>query len=101
MQFTHETNDGITNITISGEFDSLTAPEVRATFEEIAEKRPTRVVLDLMNLRLIDSSGVGAIVSLFKRVKAVDGKFEVVNLHGQPRSIFKVLRLDKVFNIGT
>lgn len=101
MQFTHETQDGVTNITISGEFDSLTAPEVRATFEEIAEKRPTKVVLDLLNLRLIDSSGVGAIVSLFKRVKAVGGKFEVTNLHGQPRSIFKVLRLDKVFNIGS
>ena len=44
---------------------------------------------------------VGAIVSLFKRVRAAGGKFEVANLHGQPRSIFKVLRLDKVFNIDT
>jgi anti-sigma B factor antagonist len=74
---------------------------VRATFEQIADEKPSKVVLDLLNLRLIDSSGVGAIVSLFKRVKASGGTFEVINLHGQPSSIFKVLRLDKVFNTHT
>ncbi len=100
MQFHYDTTDGTTNIHIGGEFDSLTALEVRAAFDDIAAQKPQRVVLDLKELTLIDSSGVGAIVSLFKRMKAVGSKFEVVNVNGQPRSIFKVLRLDKVFAIG-
>jgi anti-sigma B factor antagonist len=88
-----------TRIAIAGELDSATAPEVRETFEQIVAGRPSRVVLDLSALRLIDSSGVGAIVSLFKRVRAAGGRFEVVGVHGQPRSIFRVLKLDRVFGL--
>ena len=88
-----------TKVAIAGELDSVTAPEVRETFDEIAEAKPSRVVLDLSALRLIDSSGVGAIVSLFKRVKAAGGRFEVVGVTGQPRSIFRVLKLDRVFGL--
>ena len=99
MQFTHDTAHGTTTITIAGEFDSLTALEVRPEFEQIIGKKPKKVVVDLQDLRLIDSSGVGAIVSLFKGANKNGVKFEVVNVNGQPRAIFKVLRLDKVFNI--
>jgi anti-sigma B factor antagonist len=92
--------DGATVLRIIGEFDSITAPELRPAFDELAAAKPSRVVLDLSGLRLVDSSGIGAIVSLFKRVRAYGGLFEVTGVQGQPRSIFKVLRLDKVFQIA-
>ena len=94
----HQDGDAV-RLRIAGEFDSITAPELRPTFDEIAGASPPRVVLDLSGLRLIDSSGVGAIVSLFKRVRAAGGKFEVTGVQGQPRSSFVVLRLDRVFDI--
>lgn len=99
MQFEKLQDGDAVKLRIAGEFDSITAPELRPTFDEIAAGSPPRVVLDLSGLRLIDSSGVGAIVSLFKRVRAAGGTFEVTGVQGQPRSIFKVLRLDRVFDI--
>lgn len=100
MEFEKSTEGDAIRLKIAGEFDSITAPELRDTFDEIAGENPTRVILDLSGLRLVDSSGVGAIVSLFKRIRAGGGKFEVVGVQGQPKSIFKVLRLDKVFDLG-
>jgi anti-sigma B factor antagonist len=88
-----------TVLKISGELDSITALEVRATFDEVIDGKPKKVVLDLSALRVIDSSGVGAIVSLFKRLRANGGEFEVTGVQGQPLSIFKVLNLVKVFGI--
>jgi anti-sigma B factor antagonist len=99
MQFEKIVQDDGVVLKITGEFDSITAPELRPTFDEVAESAPKKVLLDLSTLRLIDSSGVGAIVSLFKRVRAGGGKFEVTGVQGQPRSIFNVLRLDRVFEI--
>ena len=99
MQFDKTTEGDAIVLKIAGEFDSITAPELRPTFDEVADSKPNKVLLDLSALRLIDSSGVGAIVSLFKRVRATGGKFEVTGVQGQPRSIFKVLRLDRVFEI--
>jgi anti-sigma B factor antagonist len=99
MMFSKTVEGDVVRVEIKGQLDSMTAPDLRPRFEALAADSPKKVVLDLSGLRLIDSSGVGAIVSLFKRVRAVGGKFEVVGLQGQPRSIFQVLRLDRVFDI--
>jgi anti-sigma B factor antagonist len=84
---------------ISGNLDAMTCLEVRDRFEEAVAAKPESVVLDLSGLRLIDSSGVGAIVSLFKRIRGAGGEFHIRGVTGQPLSIFKVLRLDRVFQV--
>ncbi len=99
MIFSKNVQDDATVLQIAGELDALTAPDLRPTVDEIAEEKPQKVILDLSALRLIDSSGVGAIVSLFKRIRAGGGQFQVIGVQGQPRSIFQVLRLDRVFHI--
>lgn len=100
MKLEKLTQDGAILLRISGELDSTTALDVRATFDEVVEEKPGKVILDLSSLRMLDSSGVGAIVSLFKSVRALGSVFEVEGVQGQPLSIFKVLRLDKVFRVG-
>jgi anti-sigma B factor antagonist len=56
------------------------------------------VTVDLEKLRLIDSSGVGAIISLYKRIRAQGGEVAVKNAKDQPLAIFRLLRLDRVFS---
>jgi anti-sigma B factor antagonist len=94
------TDDGrTTTIEISGELDATTVSELRPQLNSIADELPAVVKVDLSKLRLVDSSGVGAIVALFKRVKSNGASFVVTGVNGQPLSIFKVLRLDRVFDI--
>ena len=45
---------------------------------------------------MVDSSGVGAIVSLYKRVRGQGGEVVVSGLRDQPLAIFRLLRLDRV-----
>jgi hypothetical protein len=49
------------------------------------------VIIDLSGLRVIDSSGVGSIVSLYKRVRAYGGHASVRGAKDQPLAIFKLL----------
>jgi anti-sigma B factor antagonist len=99
MDFKKTTNGHTTTIEIAGELDATTVGELRPKLNAIVEERPEKVEIDLSRLRMVDSSGVGAIVALFKRVKANGAAFVVTGINGQPLSIFKVLRLDKVFDI--
>ena len=48
---------------------------------------------------LIDSAGVGTIVSLYKRMQVYGGALQVKGLRDQPLAIFKVLRLERVFDL--
>jgi len=99
MNFTREDNGDVTVLRISGSLDALSTPELRPTIDAlVAEKRPT-ITVDLSDLRLIDSSGVGAIVSLYKRMRALGAKVEVVGLKDQPLAIFRLLRLDRIFTV--
>jgi len=84
---------------IDGALDALTAREVRPIFDQIVAEKPKRVTVDLESLTLIDSSGVGAIVSLFKRVKADGGQVVVVRAHDQPLAVLKLLKLDRIFGL--
>lgn len=54
------------------------------------------VAIDMSALRMIDSLGVGAVVSLYKRVRAQGGRISVQGLNGQPLAIFHLLRLDRL-----
>lgn len=100
MEFLIDVQTAATTVRITGEFDASTVPSVRGDMDGVVDSSPSKVILDLSGLRLIDSTGVGAIVSLFKRTRAYGGQFEVNGLTGQPRSIFQVLRLDKVFRLA-
>ena len=85
---------------IRGELDALSAPELRPVLDKLIDERHPEVCVDLSELRLIDSSGVGALVSLYKRVRANQGSVRFTGVKAQPLVIFKLLRLDIVFGLA-
>lgn len=96
MLFELNTQRGVSVLRIEGELDALSVVELRPTISQISEERPKQMVVDLSRLRLIDSSGVGAIVSLFKQVRANGGSMVVEGVRDQPLAILRLLRLDRV-----
>lgn len=97
--FTRSDTGEDTLLTIDGVLDAVTSPDIRPTVDALVAEQRRSIQLDLSGLRLIDSSGVGVIVSLYKRVKAYGGRLRVVGAKDQPAAIFKLLKLDRV--LGT
>ncbi|MEZ4301689.1 MAG: STAS domain-containing protein [Polyangiaceae bacterium] len=98
MTTTSRTDSGDeTILRIEGTLDAATAPDLRGVVDAIVDEGRLLITLELSGLRLIDSSGVGVIVSLFKRVRANGGQVRIQGLRDQPRAIFRLLRLDRVF----
>jgi anti-sigma B factor antagonist len=88
-----------TILQIKGELDALSAGQLRPQLDQVVEDDRKRVTVDLSELRLVDSSGVGALVSLYKRVRAAGGSVRFTGVTAQPLVIFKLLRLDLVFEL--
>jgi len=85
-----------TLLRLEGALDALSTPASRAAFDALINDRRSPVAIDMSALHSIDSSGVGAVVSLYKRVVAQGGRLSVRGLRGQPLAIFQLLRLDRV-----
>jgi anti-sigma B factor antagonist len=100
MNYSRRDDGDATTLQIRGELDALSAGELRPLLDRVVEDGRRNVTVDLSQLRLVDSSGVGALVSLYKRVRASGGQVEFINVTGQPLVIFKLLRLDVVFELN-
>jgi len=81
------------------QFTAATVPEFKVAFENAWKPDITRVVLDLSSVEFMDSSGVGALLGVQKRLSA---QGEPVTLKGaRPAvvSVLELLRLQRVFKI--
>jgi anti-sigma B factor antagonist len=97
----HIVQDGaVTELHIRGELDALSCTDLRPVLDSLVQQGASSVTVDLSELRLIDSSGVGAMVSLYKRVRANGGDVRFVGVNAQPLVIFKLLRLDRAFQLS-
>lgn len=92
-------NNDETVLKIRGSLDINTAPALSEEIDKIVATRPHKVVADLSGLDLVDSSGVAALVKLYKGVRNNGGSVTLTGARDQPLAIFRLLRMDKVFNL--
>ena len=88
-----------TKVTIRGSLDINSAPALAEEIDKIVAAKPDKVAVDLTSLDLIDSSGVAALVKLYKGIRSAGGAIAISGARDQPLAIFKLLRMDKVFNL--
>ena len=92
-------SDDSTTLVVRGSLDINTAPPLADEIDRIIADKPSLVVVDMSGLDLIDSSGVAALVKLYKGVRGAGGDVTISGARDQPLAIFKLLRMDKVFNL--
>jgi anti-anti-sigma factor len=80
-------------------FDALAIVELRHSFDKLVELERD-VEFNLERVTFIDSSGLGAIVFLFKRLRAINKTLTISNAHGQPLQLLQYLRVDKVIDVS-
>jgi anti-sigma B factor antagonist len=97
--FDVQQDGSLTRIAVRRMLDINTAPLLSEQVDQVLSSKPTKVVVDLAGLDIIDSSGVAVLVKLYKGVRTVGGTLEVTGARDQPLAIFKLLRMDKVFGL--
>lgn len=86
-------------VPLKGEIDLHVSPTVTATLNDMIEKKPERLVVDLTEVSYIDSAGLAALIQSMQKVEGYGGKFMLAGLQETVRSIFEISRLDQVFQI--
>lgn len=81
-------------IKLSGEMDAHGCSEIRPNLEQITNQKKPHIIIDISRVNFIDSSGIGAIVFLFKRLKEQQRTMEIIGVQGQPKELMLLLRMD-------
>lgn len=94
---TAEGNNIVINIVEN--FSVEAAGQFRESAKEYVEKGTTNFVLDFSNCKFIDSTGLGVIVGIYKKCLEHKGTVKLQHLNADVLKVFKMTRLDKVFEI--
>ncbi len=59
----------------------------------------TKVILDMSELRFVDSAGIGAILSALRRLSAADGDLKLCGVTKPVRASFEIARMHRIIDI--
>ncbi len=86
-------------VALKGDFDASSTAAFKAQLDETLAAELASCVVDMGGVEFIDSSAIGELVALFKRLDAEGQNLRLVNVRGQPAEMFQFLRIDKVIPI--
>jgi anti-sigma B factor antagonist len=86
---------GWTVVSVYGEVDVATAPDLRERLIELINEGHHRLVLDLEGVDFLDSTGLGTIIGALKRARTHGGDLRLVCTETRITRLFEITGLDK------
>ncbi|NOK70977.1 MAG: anti-sigma factor antagonist [Chloroflexi bacterium AL-N10] len=86
-------------IKLSGIIDGTTSRNLRDEVDNLLDNKPDYILLDFQDVTFMNSSGLGALVSIFKKVRAENADLHLCSLNEQVEMIFSLTTMDNVFTI--
>ncbi len=100
MQIAARHSDRMTILDISGDIDLANSPAMRKVLlGEIKDKHTPKVLLNLKNVRYIDSSGIASLVEGLKAARDNGARLILYGLSPSVREVLELSRLQKIFEI--
>ena len=95
MQVKNRIHKNVLYISLDGELDEHTAEYTRINLDNAMLSQPSiaQIVIDLANLRFMDSTGIGVLIGRYKKMKDRNVPIYISNPSTQAERIFKMTGL--------
>jgi anti-sigma B factor antagonist len=91
---------GVVVIGVDGQLIVGNRHELKQKVVDAIEVGERKVLIDFTNTGYIDSSGLGALVSLSKKLRDAGGELRLAGLNEDLRTLFELTKLDTLFTIA-
>lgn len=82
-----------------GEIDIYTSPSFKNKVIDSYMEKKTDLLIDGKDLEYIDSTGLGALISILKVLEEEEHKIHLINIKQNIKKLFDITELDKLFVI--
>lgn len=93
-------SDQVTVVTVEGQLIVANRQELKAAVQDALDAGDRKFVIDFGPTAYIDSSGLGALVSINRKVREGGGELRLAGLNEDLRSLFELTKLDTLFAIS-
>ena len=91
-----DTKNDFWEVSLAGELDVSTADELKKSLHKLVDEKNIDMKLNLENLDYIDSTGLGVMIGILKRLKIENKEVYIEKPKNNVRKIFNITGLDKV-----
>ena len=99
MQLLTEHIGNVSSVLIPGTtLDASNSKEFKAEIAPLLTAG-ARIIFDLSNLKFVDSSGLGAMLSSLRQINGVGGDLKLCALNKPVRALIELVRMHRVFEI--
>lgn len=98
MTLTKEKNANELTVRLSGELNTLTAPDLSALLDSELDGVQT-LILDFAECDYVSSAGLRILLAAYKKLKAAKGTMELINVGQNFTEVLQNTGLDAVFDI--
>jgi anti-sigma B factor antagonist len=99
LKLTTHAESGATVLSVNGEIDIRTAPDLRDKLSELEQGGVRTIVVDLSGVGFLDSSALGTLVGANKDLRAGGGVLKVVCAQPNILKVFEITRLAEVIPV--
>lgn len=92
---------GAVVVTVTGELDHHTAPELTRTVRDLPFTAEQPTVIDLTELGYCDSTGMTVLVAAYQRAKAQDSGLVIAGLDSGLLRVFQIAGLDQLLTFAS
>ena len=90
---------GVTVVKVEGQLIVGNRQELKALIQDAMEAGERKFLIDCAQTAYIDSSGLGALVTISKKIRENGGELRLAGLNEDLRSLFELTKLDSLFHI--
>ena len=95
-----KSSNGVMIVRVEGQLVVGNRNELKVHLQGLLDKGERRFLIDLAQTGYIDSSGLGALVALARKVREEGGDLRLSGLNEDLRSLFELTKLDTLFAIS-
>ena len=99
MEITEAKINDIHLLELSGRIDASCSGQLKSAVSTMIDAQKKKILIDLKAVDFIDSSGLGMLVACLRSVTKSGGALKITSLQENPKKLFEVTRLDRVFEI--
>ncbi len=99
LKIIYEINENTLEVKPVGEVDIYTSPELKNKIYEIIEEKNINVLIDGEELDYIDSTGLGVLMGIYKKLQEKNLNIRIINLKPNIYKLFDITGLNKIFSI--
>jgi anti-sigma B factor antagonist len=99
ININHKPENNFWDVNISGELDVSNADKLKDVLHKIADEKMMDVKINLENLEYIDSTGLGIMIGVLKKLRVNEKEMYILNPRTNVKKIFTITGLDKIFKM--